>query len=114
MTIPVALKRRLTQSVVVTPLGSPKYNSRGDPRVGSSPVTYTARVEPDIHMVTATDGRIVQARGRVYVGPTSAGVDPVVTVRDKVALPDGTFPPILSVETQTGRNGTHHQVLHYG
>lgn len=114
MTIPVALKRRLTQTVTVTPLGTPKYNSRGDSRLSTSPVSYTARVEPDIHMVTDTEGRIVQAKGRVYVGPTSGGTDPTVTVRDKVALPDGTYPPILSVETQTGRSGTHHQVVHYG
>jgi hypothetical protein len=51
----------------------------------------------------------------LYVGPTTAGVAPTITVQSKLTLPDDTTPPILAVETHRGRTGgTDHQVIYLG
>jgi len=51
----------------------------------------------------------------VYVGYTTAGVAPTITVQSKLTLPDATTPPIIAVDTLRMRSGgTDHQVVYCG
>lgn len=67
------------------------------------------RVQTGSHKVLDTAGQETIAEGKVYV-PNH----PSVTVNSKLTLPDGTTPPILSVDTFGDERGDHHTVIHYG
>jgi len=91
------------------------YNSVGDVQFSTASASHKARVEKVQRMVKGPDGRDVLATTRVFVGCTTAGVAPTITVQSKVTLPDGNAPPVLAVETHrklTG--GTDHQAVFFG
>jgi len=50
----------------------------------------------------------------VYVGTTSTGGAPSIGLQDKVTLPDGTVPKILSIDTFRDLSGLNHQAVHCG
>lgn len=116
MSMPAALRDRLKEQVVVTVLGTPTYNSRGDKRAVGTATTYLARVERGGRMLNGPDGRSVQAVGRAFIGPSTAGVDPSVFFDPRNQLTvDGVVYKMLNVETLTGTDGTvHHVVVHFG
>ena len=88
-------------------------NSRGDPTYSTGTTSYACRQEARRHMIKDGNGRDVVAHHEVFVGTTSTGGVPAITVEDKVTLPDNTSPLLMSVETVRDESGTHHQVLHY-
>lgn len=57
---------------------------------------------------TRTDPQYMEriASGRIYLPPT-----PVITINDRVTLPDGSQPVILSVEANSDETGPNHQVV---
>ena len=77
-----------------------EYNEQ----VWSAPTTYRARLEPTRRFLRRPDGteRLVSAR---------LIVDAQGSLResDKVTLPDGTHPLVVSCTTEYDENGIHHQ-----
>lgn len=79
-------------------------------RTWTSPTTITnCRVQTGNHKVIDSAGAEQVAVGKVYV-PGS----PTVTLYDKVTLPDGTQPPLLTIDRVGDEIGANHTVLHYG
>lgn len=72
-------------------------------------VQYRARVVYKNSNVRARDGQVIVARGFVWVNGT-----PVITVDDRITLPDSTHPPILSVERYPDELGDHHIKVFFG
>ncbi len=64
------------------------------------------RVQEKIERVTIPSGEEVLARGRVYLGAIVG-----VSTEDKITLPDGTTPEILSVMKVNDEEGPHHEVI---
>lgn len=60
-------------------------------------------------MVRTVSGDEVVSRSHFYFHGTP-GLEP----EDKVTLPDGTSPPILSVESYPDDHGSHHEVAYFG
>ena len=109
------LEHRMDQTVTV--YAHRGYNSVGDVQFSTASASHKARVEKVQRLVKGPDGRDVIATTRVCVGYTTAGVAPTVTVQSKLVLPDGTSPPILSVDTHrkmVGTAGTDHQSVWCG
>lgn len=107
------LERRFDQTVTVQARSG--TNAYGDPSYSTASASHKARVEGVQRLVKGPDGRDILATTRVFVGCTTAGVVPTVTMESKVTLPGGTVPPILSVETHRKRTGgTDHQVVYCG
>lgn len=116
MTMSRFLQARLTDTATVTAVGTPAYNSRGDPRYSGSSVTYQARFEMEPHMVMGPDGRALQAQGVAYVGPTTAGVAPSFDMRHKmVRNSDGAVLKMLvTLPLKDKDGGTDHIEVHFG
>lgn len=64
------------------------------------------RIQEREERVAIASGEEVLARGRVYLGEITG----IATV-DKVTLPDGTTPEILTVRKVNDEDGPHHEVL---
>jgi hypothetical protein len=111
MSLEGELRSLMNQSL--TRRGNSGYNSRGDIQYSTGTTTYACRQEARRHMVKDGGGRDVVAHHEVFVGTTSTGGVPAITVQDKVTLPDNTSPLLIAVETVRDESGTHHQVLHY-
>lgn len=105
--------QRMDQTVTV--YAHSGYNSVGDAQYSTASATHAARVEKVQRLVKSAEGRDTMATTVVYVGYTTAGVAPTVTVQSKLTLPDGTSPPILAVDTHRMRTGgTDHQAVYFG
>ena len=77
----------------------------GKPTYGSATV-YPARVVGKVRMVRGADGVERVSSATVYLNTT----DTLTT--DRVTLPGGAKPLILSLGTVPDDKGTHHQVLY--
>ena len=109
----LAVHRRMDQTVTVSVHSG--MNTYGDPQYSTGTASHKARVEGTQRLVKGPDGRDVMARTVVYVGYTTAGVAPTITVQSKLTLPDATTPPIIAVDTLRMRSGgTDHQVVYLG
>lgn len=84
----------------------------GAPVFAGAPVGYPARIEIKNHLTLDKSGRLVTARGRVFMGTAV-----VPNIEDQVTLP-GRFvpinPPIIAVNAQSDELGTHHVTLEIG
>jgi len=83
--------------------GAPTYGPKG---------TFACRIESTnkkVYARTRTDPAYAErvAATRIYLASA-----PLVTVDDRVTLPDGSQPVILSVEANGDERGAHHQVLY--
>lgn len=74
-----------------------------------SPANYSARVVKINKLVKASDGGEVLSTTQVWIQGT-----PTVTPEDRITLPDGTTPIILSVEKYPDDNGDHHVKVFMG
>jgi hypothetical protein len=101
-----------TQTLTVNAISA--RNLYGDPAYSTTATTYPCRVDGFQHLVKAGDGRDVIARTVAYVGTTSTGGTPSIGLQDKVTLPDGTIPKILSIDTFRDLSGLNHQAVHCG
>jgi hypothetical protein len=77
----------------------------GKPSYGT-PATYRARVVGKVKMVRTADGSERVSNATVYVAATD------VLATDRVTLPDGSRPLILSVGSFPDERGAHHQVIY--
>jgi len=66
--------------------------------------TYTCRYKSKRDEFRLADGGHITQTGVVVIYSTSATIGP----EDKITLPDGTSPTILSVEHPTDQDGQHH------
>jgi hypothetical protein len=109
-----ALRTRLDQTIEVWPYAGTNL-AGGKLFSSSAAVMYMAREEAKQHEVVDPQGKRVLARGRIFVGPTSTGGAPSVSVTDRLFPPGSTTPlPLLAVETLRDRTGVHHQVVSHG
>lgn len=112
MSLQSQLRSLMDQTVTKKAVGS--MDMRGAVTFSTAVVTYAARVEGHQQVVVDTAGKEVLARTTVFVGTTTTGGTPAFTTRDRITLPDGTTPPILSVDTVRDENSIHHQVVYCG
>jgi hypothetical protein len=85
------------------------YSEDGVVSYSTSASSYKARVIEKDALLQLEDGSEKMSRARAYVNSTSA-IDP----KDKVTLPDGTFPSILRADLIPDEDGAHHVVLWFG
>lgn len=81
----------------------------GLPAYGS-PASLKARVSYRPHKVRTPAGDEVVARGEVWLNTAGTTVD----TEDRITLPDGSTPPILSVDGLSDELGAHHAKVHFG
>lgn len=86
----------------------------GAPQYSATSTDYPCRIVRTSRMVKDQRGRDVLATSTVYVGPNADGL-PGLTVRDRVALSDGSSSQILAVAAHVDEAGDgHHEVLYCG
>ncbi len=83
-------------------------DASGVPTYGSA-TSYSCRVVYKNQRVLSSDGNEVVARGMIWF----AGV-PDIDPNDKITMPDGSAPPIISVERYTDEVGLHHTKVFFG
>lgn len=71
--------------------------------------SFTARVEPKLHMARDSAGREVVGRGIVYVYGA-----PLVTPEWELTLADNAKPIIISAYRARDEDGAHHTAITYG
>ena len=112
MSLPTALRALLTRTVTIASASS---RDAGGAATYGTAVTYPARVEHRQRQVKDGNGRDVLATTVVYVGTNTTGAGlPSATPQSRITLPDGTTPPILTVERQDDLDGAHHEVVFCG
>lgn len=84
------------------------HNSYGEPSFGTA-TNYRARIVNAPGFVRDPFGESVLINTIVWVASTGT-----IDVSDRVALPDGTTPPIVLVERYPDGDGTHHHKLSLG
>jgi hypothetical protein len=80
----------------------------GDPVYGTA-TSFRCQIEDEMKTVRAPDGQEAVAYHALYLFGA-----PEVAIDDIVILPDGSQPPILTVERWSDENGPHHDVIRYG
>ena len=63
-------------------------------------VSYRAHVFYKNHFVRGTDGELIAARGIIWIATAN-----VISVNDRITLPDGTKPDLLSVGAAQNESG---------
>lgn len=101
----------MPETVQIAPLSS--RDEYGAPTYGPN-VSRRARVLEALEKVVDDDGREVMATTLVWVAPDPTAGLPVVSVRDRVTLPDGSTPPLLRVERVSDEDGPHHLKIYLG
>ncbi len=86
-----SLRSMLTSTITVEPWSS--QDVYGQATYGTA-VSMAARISKAPKLVRADDGREVVAGSTAWVDPVST----IIGARDRVTLPDGTTPTVLSVE----------------
>lgn len=90
----------MPRTVTIEPfLGRDQYTK---PTYGAG-VDYKARLQDRFQMVRNAEGEQVVARGIAYIACTAA-----VSVKDRITLPDGSQPIILSADNEDDETGAHH------
>lgn len=98
-----ALRALLTQTVTFEPFVS--RTDYGKESYGA-PVSYPARVTEQLVLVRQPDGSEKLARHKVRLDG-----DAVIEARGRLTLPDGSQPPILSVDRAPDETGGTYTVL---
>ena len=87
------------------------HSNYGEPTFTGSTTSYRARiVHKPGYMRDATDEDVAYQHV-LWVRSTGAVS---ITASDRLTLPDGSTPPILSVERYPDETGPHHVVIHTG
>lgn len=82
-------------------------NNYGEPSFAATPVNVKCRVEPQTKLIRTSTGEEKITSAVLYVSGVK-GISP----KDKLVLPDGTFPPILRVDKHNDEDGEHHEVVY--
>jgi len=92
------------QTVTIEPFTG--VNTYGEPQYGD-PVQYSAFVQHKTKLVRDRTGQEVVSTAQVYL---DGSVD--VGIQDRITLPEGSQPVILSIEVLPDETGsTHHKVV---
>ena len=84
-----------------------KYGKR---TYGGTTVTAQGKVIYENRLIKDQEGQDILSTGRVILyGPYTS-----LTLADKITLPNGTSPVIISLETKKDTAGPHHTVVHFG
>ncbi len=89
-------------------------NAHGDRTYSTSTTRHQCRQEIRQHLIVNTQGQEVVARSTLFLGASSSGVIAGLTPDDRITLPDGTTPPILSVDRFGSASLARHEVAHLG
>ena len=111
MSLDAAFLEYMTQEITVAKFAS--ENAHGDRSFSTSTTTHKARIQFKQHLTVNSQGQEVVARGLAFLGASSSGVMPGLTPTDQVTLPDGTTPPILSVD-RFADSDAQHEAAHLG
>lgn len=84
-----------------------KYGKR---TYGGTETTASGRVIYETRLMKNLEGQDIVSTGRVVL----YGAYPSLTLADKITLPNGTSPVIVSLETKKDTGGNHHTVVHFG
>lgn len=93
----------------ITVFGASTMDKYGKQSFSGSGTSYQCRLMYDSRMVRDTDGREILEAGRAIVYGVAT-----VSVKDKVALPDGRTPLVTSVEQIKDEKGNHHTTIGFG
>lgn len=81
----------------------------GSPSFASTAVTYRCRVMDADHLSRTPENSDVVVAGKVIIFGVAD-----ITVDDKVRLPDGSEPVIVSVDQHDDEDGPHHTTISVG
>ena len=84
-----------------------KYGKR---TYGGTTTTANGRVVYETKLMKDMEGQDIVSAGKVIL----YGAYPTITLADKITLPNGTTPVIISLETKKDTGGNHHTVVHFG
>lgn len=104
MALEAELLDLMVDSISVAPFST--RNGYGEPSFGTATI-LPARIERTNRKVYGADGTERIATTRIFV-PAGTPIDE----RDRLTLPDGRTPRILSVERGSDERGEHHQVVY--
>lgn len=99
----------MDSTITVTTRAS--HNNYGEASYSTSSATYRARIVEKPGFVRSANGEEVGYSHTLWVRSTGSVS---ITVTDKIALPDGTAPPIVAVERYPDDEGEHHCKVHMG
>jgi hypothetical protein len=114
MTIDRGLLELMTDTVTWS-TGS-TVDQYGVPAWSTGTHTMRARITYKHHEMRDRTGRSIEARGIMWCAndSTHATTGFVPRMEDRVSLPDGTTPPIITVETYYDENFRHHHRVTFG
>ena len=97
----------MPHTVVIEPWTG--YTGGGSGSTFGTGVSSSCRIQMKNHLVVAKDGKVITARGSVFLLSTS-----LPGVKDRVTLPAGYVPlqpPLIDVKSQDDESGLHHITL---
>jgi hypothetical protein len=107
MTIDTALTDIMVDTITLAAVSA--KDAYGKHTWSTAVTVANCRVQTGNHKVVDATGVEAIAVGKVYV-PGS----PALSLFDKVTLPDGTQPPIITIDRVGDEIGSNHTVIHYG
>jgi len=107
VTIEAEFAEMMVDTVIIEP-GLTTTEFYAQPSFGA-PVSYRARVVRENRMVRSDTGEEQISRTHVWIFGI-AGATP----KDRITLPDGTQPLIMTVDRYPDENGPHHEVVYLG
>lgn len=87
------------------------FNSYGEPTFAATTTNYRARIVEKREFVRTASGETIEQVHLMWVRSTGATS---ITVDDRITLPDGTTPQVLSVELFTDEDVEHHRRIRLG
>jgi hypothetical protein len=88
------------------------YKSGGSDSNYDTAISYLARIEMKNHLIVGKDGKVITARGKVFILSST-----IPNIKDRWTLPSGyipTQPPVLDVNVVDDESGNHHVTLELG
>jgi hypothetical protein len=107
MSLEASLQQLMVETVTVAPVTA--KDAYGKRTWGTATTFSSCRVQTGNYKVLDSNGQEKVSEGRVYF-PNK----PTITLNDKITLPDGSTPPILSVDFFGDERGDHHTIVHFG
>ena len=107
MTIETAFLDLMPSSVTV--FGVASTDAYGKNTFAGSGTSVRCRIQETGQVVKTEDRDDVYEQGQIIFYGT-----PTITTSSKIALPDGSFPLILSVKVHNDESGAHHTSVSFG
>jgi len=95
----------MVQTVYIESFSS--YNSHAEASYNAA-TPYSGRTVNKSTKVVTNEGLEVVSTAKTYIYGS-----PTITPKDRLTLPDGTKPKILTVSSFPDENGDHHQVVYH-